>query len=120
MPRAVFQELGFGELSPTRMTLQLAYRSICCPEGILIDAPIKVGDFWILVDFVVIDIKEDSEIPIILGRPFLATCNARFDVGKGKITMAVGEEDVIFNVNNPTDKSIILDQAHEVELSRLL
>ena len=42
------------------------------------------------------DIKEDSHIPIILGRPFLATAGAIIDVKKGKLTFEVGEEKVEF------------------------
>ena len=42
------------------------------------------------------DIKEDSNIPIILGRPFLATTRAIIDVKKGKLTFEVGEEKVEF------------------------
>lgn len=102
------------------MTLQLADRSVRCPEGILIDTPVKIGEFWIPVDFVVIDIKEDSKIPIISGRSFLATCNSKIDVGKWEITMAMGDEQVTFNINNLTNILIDQVQAHEVELSKLL
>ena len=55
------------------MSLQMANRSMAQPEGILKDVLIKVGKFIFPADFVVIDIKEDKKIPLLLGRPFLAT-----------------------------------------------
>ncbi|PNX56130.1 hypothetical protein L195_g049720, partial [Trifolium pratense] len=42
------------------------------------------------------DIREDSNTPIILGRPFLATVGAIIDVKRGKLTFEVGEEKVEF------------------------
>jgi len=73
LPLSLLKRIGIGDLKPTKMTLQLAGRSIIYPAEILEDIPIKVGKIYILADFVVVDIKEDSEIPILLGRPFLAT-----------------------------------------------
>ncbi|XP_050915396.1 uncharacterized protein LOC127130431 [Lathyrus oleraceus] len=60
----------------------------CMLENILV----RIGQFYIPTDFVIMDIKEDSHIPIILGRPFLATAGAIIDVKKGKLTSKVGEE----------------------------
>ncbi|KAJ9162843.1 hypothetical protein P3X46_022585 [Hevea brasiliensis] len=73
MPLSICQKLEIGELKPTTISLQLADRSVKYPVGILENIPIKVGKFFILVDFVVLEMEEDVEIPIILGRPFLAT-----------------------------------------------
>ncbi|XP_050914787.1 uncharacterized protein LOC127129692 [Lathyrus oleraceus] len=64
----------------------------CMLENILV----RIGQFYIPTDFIIMDIKEDSHIPIILGRPFLATDGAIIDVKKGKITFEVGEEKVEF------------------------
>ena len=52
------------------------------PKGILKDVLIKVGKFIFLVDFMVIDIEEDRQVPLLLGRPFLATRAALIDVKK--------------------------------------
>ena len=60
------------------------------------NVPVRIGQFYIPTDFVIMDIKEDSNIPIILGRPFLATAGAIIDVKKGKLTFEVGEEKVEF------------------------
>ena len=55
MPDSIYKRLGLGKLSPTRIFLQLAYRSIKYPLGILEDVPIKVGSFFVPIDFVVLD-----------------------------------------------------------------
>ncbi|XP_024992465.1 uncharacterized protein LOC112526413 [Cynara cardunculus var. scolymus] len=67
---------GLGEVQPTSVTLQLADRSIKYAYGIVEDVLIKVNKFYFPVDFVVLDMDEDKEIPMILGRPFLATGGA--------------------------------------------
>ncbi|XP_010527309.2 PREDICTED: uncharacterized protein LOC104804668 [Tarenaya hassleriana] len=71
LPLSIYKKLNVRELKPTRMALQLADRSIKYPLGILKDVPLKVGDYYVPVDFVVLDMDEDAKIPIILGRPFL-------------------------------------------------
>ncbi|XP_010532321.1 PREDICTED: uncharacterized protein LOC104808342 [Tarenaya hassleriana] len=76
LPLSIFKKLNVGELKPTRMILQLANRSVKYPVGIFEDVPLKVRNFYIPVDFVVLDMDEHSKIPIILGRPFLNTADA--------------------------------------------
>ncbi|XP_021750128.1 uncharacterized protein LOC110715818 [Chenopodium quinoa] len=99
MPYTVYQRLDIGELLPTNITLQLADRSIKFPKGKVKDVPLRVGKFVIPVDFVVLDMDEDVHIPIILGRPFLATSGALIDVKSAKITLKVGEEVLEFDLN---------------------
>ena len=60
--------------------------------------PVKVGDYYVLGDFIILEIEEDLQIPIILGRPFLATVGAIIDVKRGKIILEIGEEKVEFDV----------------------
>ena len=62
------------------MTLQMVDRTMAKPEGVLKDVLIKVGNFIFLVDFVVMDMEEDTKVPILLGRPFLATIAALIDI----------------------------------------
>ena len=71
-----------GELTPTKMTQQMADITLAQPEGILEDVLIKVGKFIFRVDFVVIDIEEEKQVPLLLGKPFLATRAALIDVKK--------------------------------------
>ncbi|XP_058782895.1 uncharacterized protein LOC131657525 [Vicia villosa] len=91
MPLSICEKLKLGELRPTRMSLQLADRSVKFPVGMLENVPVRIRQFYIPIDFIIMDIKEDSNIPIILGRPFLATAGAIIDVKKGKLTFEVGE-----------------------------
>ena len=68
-----------GELTLTTITLQMADRSMAQPEVIIEDVLIKVGKFIFLVDFVIMKMEEDTQVPLLLGRPFLATGVALID-----------------------------------------
>ena len=100
MPFSVAKRLSLGELTPIAMTLQMADRRFGHPEGILEDVLIKVEKFVFPMDFVVINIEEDKQVPLLLGRPFLATGAALIDVKKGELTLMVGDEVVHFNLNH--------------------
>ena len=89
MPLSIFKRLGLGEARPTTVTLQLADRSLKHPRGIIEDVLVKVGKFIFPADFIVLDMEEDKEIPIILGRPFLATGRAMIDVQRGELKLRV-------------------------------
>ncbi|XP_075092254.1 uncharacterized protein LOC142172519 [Nicotiana tabacum] len=73
MSLAVYTKLGIGRARPTSMLLQLADRIVKRPTGILDDVLVQVGKFVFLADFVILDCQVDEEIPLILGKPFLAT-----------------------------------------------
>ncbi|KAH9802215.1 hypothetical protein KPL71_001288 [Citrus sinensis] len=91
-------QLGVGECRPTIVTLQLADRSHAYPEGKIEDVLVKVDKFIFPVDFIVLDFEVDKKVPIILGRPFLATGKTRIDVQKRELTMRVNDQQVTFNV----------------------
>ena len=99
MPLSVVQRLSLGELTPTAITLQMADRSLAQPEGILEYVLVKVGKFIFPVDFVVMQMEEDTQVPLLLGRPFLATGATLTDVQKGELTLRVRDEAVHFNIN---------------------
>ena len=80
MPLSVEQKLSLGELTPTTFTLQMADRSMAQPEGVLEDVLVKVGKFVFLMDFVIMKMEEDTQVPLLLGRPFLAIRAALVDV----------------------------------------
>ena len=82
------------------MTLQMEDMTLAHPEGILEDMLIKVGKFVFPMDFEVINIEEDKQVPLFLGRPFLATGAALIDVKKGELTVRVGDEAVHFDLNH--------------------
>ncbi|KAI3673298.1 hypothetical protein L6452_39415 [Arctium lappa] len=98
MPLSVFKKLGIGEVRPTTVTLQLADRSLAYPKGKIEDILVKVDKFIFPADFLVLDYEEDKDVPIILGRPFLATGRTLIDVQKGELTMRVNYQQVTFNV----------------------
>ncbi|XP_027338142.1 uncharacterized protein LOC113852086 [Abrus precatorius] len=100
MPFSVFRRLGMQEPRPTSISLQLADRSITYPRGIVEDVLVKVDKFIFSADFIVLDIEKDDEVPIILGRPFLATGRMIIDVQQGKLTLRLNEEEVVFKVFN--------------------
>nr|XP_016442294.1 PREDICTED: uncharacterized protein LOC107767721 [Nicotiana tabacum] len=98
MPSSLFKQLGLGLLRPTTITLQLADRSLVMPEGIIEDVLVRVGKFILPADFIILDYEAYEEVPIILGRPFLATGGVIIDVRAGKLKMRIDDEEVTFNV----------------------
>ncbi|GJT44822.1 reverse transcriptase domain-containing protein [Tanacetum coccineum] len=99
MPLSIWKKLSLPELTPTRMTLELADRSITYPKGLAEDVFIKVGKFHFPTDFVVVDFKADPRVPLILGRSFLRTSRALIDVYKGELILRDGNEQIIFHVD---------------------
>ena len=76
------------------MCLQLASQSVCYPVGIAENILVKIKNFLVPVDFVVLDMQEDMKTPLILGRPFLSSTNAHIDVRAGEIKFHInGKEE---------------------------
>ncbi|XP_022004335.1 uncharacterized protein LOC110901879 [Helianthus annuus] len=98
MPYKVFAKLDLGEPSPTRMSIRLADRSIKYPRGFIENMLVKIDKFVFPVDFVILDMDEDSKVPLILGRPFLNTARTIVDVEVGQITFRVNDEHVTFDI----------------------
>ncbi|GJX53747.1 reverse transcriptase domain-containing protein [Tanacetum coccineum] len=92
MPLSIWKKLSLPELTPTRMTLELADRSITYPKGLAEDVFVKVGKFHFPTDFVVVDFEADPRVPLILGRSFLRTGRALIDVYGEEITLRVDNE----------------------------
>ncbi|GJW59777.1 reverse transcriptase domain-containing protein [Tanacetum coccineum] len=87
MPLSVWKKLSLPDLTPTRMTLELAKRSVAIPVGVAEDVFVKVGKFYFPADFVVVDYDVDPRVPLILGRPFLRTARALIDVHGEELTL---------------------------------
>ncbi|GKB22157.1 reverse transcriptase domain-containing protein [Tanacetum coccineum] len=100
MPLSVWKRLSLPKLSPTRMTLELATRTVAYPTGIAEDVFVQVVKFTFPADFVVVDYDVDPRVPLILGRPFLRTAHALVDVHSEELTLQVGDEKLIFNVES--------------------
>ncbi|GJV91918.1 reverse transcriptase domain-containing protein [Tanacetum coccineum] len=130
MPLSIWKKLSLPELSPTRMTLELADRSITYPKGLAEDVYVKVGKFHFPADFVVVDFEADPRVPLILGRSFLKTGRTLIDVYEGEITLRVDNEAVTFNLDqtmkysSTNDKSVnridIIDEICEEYVPELL
>ncbi|XP_058783406.1 uncharacterized protein LOC131658089 [Vicia villosa] len=88
-PLSVFKKLGIGAARPTTITLQMVDSSICYPQGKIEDVLVRVDRFVFLADFIIMDFDADEDIPILLGRPFLATGRTLINVEKGELTMRV-------------------------------
>ncbi|XP_019427203.1 PREDICTED: uncharacterized protein LOC109335524 [Lupinus angustifolius] len=107
MPLFVCKKLEVGELKPTTISLQLADKSVKFSIGILEDVTIKVEKFFILADFVILEMEENSQIPIILGRPFLATASAIIDVKNKRVQSKDSLERCIVDVDtSEIDKEV--------------
>ncbi|GJU83268.1 DNA-directed DNA polymerase [Tanacetum coccineum] len=109
--KARLKEACLEEPKPTRMSLELEDRSIQYPRGIIENVLIKVDKFILPIDFVILDMPEDYRIPIILGRPFLATARAMID--DQSIKRPPAEDDECYGIDN-------LDKTINVETQELL
>jgi hypothetical protein len=118
LPYSVYLQLGLGELKPTSMTLQLADQSVKVPQGIVEDVLIKVDKFYFPVDFIVLDTEPvqviRTEIPVILGRPFLATANALINCRSGVMKISFGNMTVELNIFHIRKQPLDYDQMNQV------
>ncbi|XP_042027227.1 uncharacterized protein LOC121774410 [Salvia splendens] len=104
MPYSFFQKMKIGVLRPTTISLQMADRTVSYPKGIVEDILVKVGEFIFPADFVVLDMEEDRHVPLLLGRPFLATERALIDVHKGELTLRLNDESITFSIYDAMQK----------------
>ncbi|XP_015940185.1 uncharacterized protein LOC107465732 [Arachis duranensis] len=98
MSLATMKRMRIEEANPTRMVLELADRTFKFSHGVVEDLLVKVEEFIYPADFVVLDMEEEANISIILGRPFLATAGAIIDVQKGELVLRLHKEKMVFNV----------------------
>ena len=102
LPYSMYKQLGLGELKPTSITLSLADRSIKIPKGTIEDVLIQVDKFYYPVDFIVLDTEKvavgANHVPIILGRPFLATSNAIINCRNGVMQLSFGNMTLELNI----------------------
>nr|GEX16409.1 reverse transcriptase domain-containing protein [Tanacetum cinerariifolium] len=109
MPLSIWKKLSLPKLTPTRMTLELADRSITHPKGVVEDVFVKVGKFHFPTDFMVVDFEADPRVPLILWRSFLRIVRALIDVYGEKITLKVNDESITFNLNQTMRYSLTYD-----------
>ncbi|XP_057739891.1 uncharacterized protein LOC130956995 [Arachis stenosperma] len=98
MSLAMMKRMRIEEAKPIRMALQFADRTFKFPHGVVEDLLVKVGEFIFPANFVVLDMEEEANTSIILGRPFLATAGAIIDVHKRELDLRLHEKKMVFNV----------------------
>ena len=108
LPYSMYKQLGLGELKPTNIILSLVDRSVKIPKGIVEDVLVKVDKFYYPVDFVVLDTEPiaigPNHVPIILGRPFLATSNAIINCRNGVMQLTFGNMTLELNIFHLSNK----------------
>ena len=118
LPYSMYKQLGLGELKPTTITLSLADRSMKIPKGIVEDVLVKVDKFYYPVDFVVLDTEpienEPNHVPIILGRPFLATANAIINCRNGVMQLTFGNMTLELNIFHLNNKHKMVETENQV------
>ncbi|KAL7606842.1 hypothetical protein Lser_V15G20544 [Lactuca serriola] len=100
MPFSFYQKQNIQKMKATKMTIHMANRSVTHRRGIVEDILVKIGRFVFPVDFVVMDMKEDVNVPIILGRPLLNTARALVDVRESKLTLRVVDNEETFRIQD--------------------
>ncbi|GJR81267.1 mitochondrial proton/calcium exchanger protein-like protein isoform X1 [Tanacetum coccineum] len=101
MPLSTYLNLGLGELAHTKLTVELVDRTVKYRKGIAENVLVRIGKFVFPVDFIILDMPEDTKVPLVLRRPFLSTAHAKIDVFKRKITLRANGRD--FGVNRSLD-----------------
>ncbi|KAL6348735.1 hypothetical protein AAG906_029763 [Vitis piasezkii] len=117
LPYSVYKQLGLGELKPTSIALSLADRSMKIPRGIIENVLVQVDNFYYPVDFVVLDtyliVEETNYVPIILGRPFLATSNAIINCRNGLMQLTFDNMTLELNIFYMSKKLITPEEEEE-------
>nr|GFA17368.1 hypothetical protein [Tanacetum cinerariifolium] len=101
MPLSIWKKLSLPKLISTRMTLELANRTVCTPAGIARDVFVPVGKFTFPA-FVIVNYKSDPQVPLILERPFLRTAHALFDVHGEEMILCDGDKRLTLNMRHDT------------------
>nr|GEZ50363.1 hypothetical protein [Tanacetum cinerariifolium] len=92
MSLSIWKKLRLPTLNDTKMVLELADQTISKPTGVAENVFVKVGKFYFLADFVVLDFVADPRVPLILGRPFLSTAHALIGVYEGEIILRLDDQ----------------------------
>ncbi|GJR99396.1 hypothetical protein Tco_0315905 [Tanacetum coccineum] len=106
IPLSTYLNLGLGELAHTKLTVELADRTMKYPKRIAKNVLVGIGKFVFPVNFILLDMPEDIKVPLILRRPFLSPALAKIDVYKRNITLRVEEERIVF-ISVKTSSSLI-------------
>ncbi|GJX19125.1 reverse transcriptase domain-containing protein [Tanacetum coccineum] len=127
MPYSLYAKLSLETIKPTTISVSLADRSFQYPIGIAENMLVEVGKFTFPTDFVILEMEEDSKVPLILGRPFLHTADAVIRVKQKQLNLGVGTERMIFTIDSRIkhsysndDTCISIDEILEEDFDPLL
>nr|GEX40312.1 reverse transcriptase domain-containing protein [Tanacetum cinerariifolium] len=112
MPYSLYAKLSLETLKHTKMIVRLANRSFQYPVGIAENMLVEVGKFTFPVDFVILEMEEDSKVPLILRRPFLHTANAVIRVKQKQLNLRIMTKRVIFNIDSAMKHSYSNDDTY--------
>ncbi|XP_050876251.1 uncharacterized protein LOC127079946 [Lathyrus oleraceus] len=116
IPLSIYRKLGIGTIQDTRRTLQFTDHSVKRPYGIIEYVMVKIDKFVFPVNFVIMEIPEDEEIPFILGRPFLETRRCMVDIEEGTITLKVYDGELKIDVRNTMKYKDDVETSNTVEV----
>nr|GEY32998.1 reverse transcriptase domain-containing protein [Tanacetum cinerariifolium] len=100
IPYCLYAKLSLAALKPTKMSIRLADRSFHYPVRIAKNMLAEVENFTFLIDFVILEMEEDTKVPLLLGRHFLHTVDAVIRVKQKQLNLGVGTERMIFHIDS--------------------
>ncbi|XP_066392416.1 uncharacterized protein [Miscanthus floridulus] len=112
MPKLIYEKILGDPLLYTNMCLQLADQSLCYPKRVLEDAIVRVGQSYVPIDFVVLEIGGDEGAPIILGRPFLSTAKAIIYADSAKIYFTIKDKKEKFSFKDRIFNLLVIHKRH--------
>jgi hypothetical protein len=120
MPLSLYKRLDLEKLISTDISLQMDDKSTTIPIGICENVPVKVANnCLILTDFVVLEMPEDDNMPIILGRPFLNIAGAIIDCNQGKVTFNVNDKEHTVYFPKNIDRKYALNSIKNIETTKV-
>jgi hypothetical protein len=115
MPFSLYKRLDLEKLISTDISLQMVDKSTTIPTGICENVPVQVANnCLILTDFVVLEMPEDDNMSIILGRPFLNTAGAVIDCNQGKVTFNVNDKEHMVYFPKKIDRKYALNSIKNI------
>ncbi|XP_050909210.1 uncharacterized protein LOC127122981 [Lathyrus oleraceus] len=116
MPLSIYKKMGIRVVQDTRMTLQFTDHSVKKPYGIVEDVLVKIDKFVFPVDFVILEMPEDEDIPLILGRTFLEMGRCLINIEEGTMTLKVYDEELKIDVRNTMKYKDDICTSHSIEV----
>ncbi|GJR04148.1 zinc finger, CCHC-type containing protein [Tanacetum coccineum] len=99
MPRLIFEHLNLVNLKKTDMLVEMADMTRKAPVGIVENVLVKINKFLFPFDFMIMDTIGETNETMILGRPFLATIHSQMDAFKREISLGIGEDRILFDMD---------------------